>query len=492
MRPVPTTRRAATPRGAATPETRHRAVLLASRLSGVAFVVMNVVAAVALSSCSSAPVATVTSSAAATTNPNIFLQQRSEGVQRLLDGLTRSLLTGDQRRLRGLLDPTASAAFRSRWLAAATALSGGTAPQTVSADSTQRGQALRLKEFHYQLASTAQAETLAPADVQRRLDAQGSSDSWVAPVELRYALGGPSVPGADEPEIVVDLQLIVARYDDDWRLVGDQVLLGDPPPGPQLWDYPDPAATGVLSAGGLSVIVSYPGAARAVAALRAQLPAAVAAVARFWGERWPRRVVVVATGRPEEFTGLAATDPTDTREAAAATTFGSLDDQGRVAGQRIVLAPTAGELAPPVLDEVLRHELTHVATRAVTVADAPKWMTEGLAEYVGRKGTYVRLADAAPDLAALVRAGRPPTAVPADQDFVLSARSSSLAYQAAWSLAAFVAGRYGEVRLKALYRGVAASGDTGRQDAAIGTALGVTRAQMVTQWQHWLAEQVSG
>ncbi len=56
--------------------------------------------------------------------------------------------------------------------------------------------------------------------------------------------------------------------------------------------------------------------------------------------------------------------------------------------------------------------------RPRTSDSAPKWLTEGVAEYVGRRGTYRVLADAAPDLADRVRAGSGcPSALPDDAAF---------------------------------------------------------------------------
>ncbi|WP_343287185.1 hypothetical protein [Gordonia sp. SID5947] len=139
---------------------------------------------------------------------------------------------------------------------------------------------------------------------------------------------------------------------------------------------------------------------------------------------------------------------------------------------------------------MLRHELTHVAARVATSPGAPLWITEGVPEYVGRKNTYVRLEDAAPDLASAVRAGDGPTGLPADRDFAVDSDEARVAYQAAWSVAAFVAARFGEAKLKALYLGVAASDDVKRQDVAIRGVLGMSRAEFVASWQRWLNDQV--
>ncbi|OBA70253.1 MULTISPECIES: peptidase MA family metallohydrolase [Gordonia] len=508
----------------------------AARVACVILAAATLAAGVSACSSDSQPQqATSSSVTTTTTNPNIYLQERSEGVARLLDDLTRALTDGDRARLDGLLDSSTSPTFRDSLNVAAQNLSGtgtpaassaaatpsvanpqsaerqsvvpqsvvpqsvvpqSTSPQSPSSESQPspttvpaRGTALKLKEFGYQLASTQGAEVQMPAELAARLEAQGSTDSWVAPVQLRYALGGAGTPGVDEPTVTLDRELVVARYGDSWKLVGDATLLGDDAPATQLWNLPGLEATDVLTGGGPSAVVSYPGTAVTVDRTRRSLRQAVSAVTAFWGSEWPRRAVVVATATPEEFSAIAHSSATDTSAAAAATVFDRVDGD-TVIGQRVVLAPSANDLPAPALAVVLRHELTHVATRSVTAKDAPLWITEGVAEYVGRKGTYVRLDDAAPDLAAQVRAGQSPDALPSDEDFGVATDKSALAYQSAWALAAYVADRYGETRLKALYRGVAASGDVGRQDNAIATALGVDRNRLIADWRRWLAEQV--
>jgi hypothetical protein len=61
-------------------------------------------------------------------------------------------------------------------------------------------------------------------------------------------------------------------------------------------------------------------------------------------------------------------------------------------GQRIVFAPGASDMSDDALRIVLRHELFHFVSRAQTALDAPRWLTEGVADFVGRDDhmAYVR------------------------------------------------------------------------------------------------------
>ncbi|MFW0787414.1 hypothetical protein AAFP35_23195 [Gordonia sp. CPCC 206044] len=474
--------------------------------------------------------ASSTTSSATTTPANVYEEQRSAGVRTTLAELGEAITAGDRDRVHELIDPAASPEFRRRLdvavanLARRGAITDTSSADTSSADTSAadpttdttdsaaspppgrsrpggsssettapappRGTVLRLKELRYEPAPTEEAETLVPAELQTQLDGQGSSDSWVAPIELHYALGGSSTPGIDEPEVVVDTQFVMARYGDSWKVVGDASAIDGTGAPTQLWELPGLAADDVRTAGGTSVIASYPGTAALVDRVRRLLPAAVDRVSAFWGDDWPRRAVVVATDTPKGFGDLAQS-ASDISAAAAATTFTRIDTEaGEAIGQRVVLTPSAAQLPEPALAVVLRHELTHVAARVKTSPGAPLWITEGVPEYVGRKGTYTRLQDAAPDLASAVRSGDRPTALPTDRDFAIDAQQSQVAYQSAWSVAAFVADRFGEEKLTKLYMGVAGTDDIRRQDVAISGVLGMSRADLVAAWGRWLSAQV--
>ncbi|GAC69524.1 hypothetical protein [Gordonia soli] len=473
--------------------------------STVAAVLALVVSATLLTACTDTPPVSEDTAQSATPS-SAYEVSRSEGAQRLLDALGPAIRDGDRRRLDPLIDPSASPSFRATLTTAvdnlapadtgrpsSTAGQTGAPPAAGESDSAgeRRGGRLRPRLLEYRLTPVQETEPLVPPEIQARLDEQGSSDAWVAPVEIHHALGGSAIPGIDEPEIVSTTTMILARYGDDWKVVGDYRGDGAAPPPVQLWELPGVRAADVRTAGGASVIASYPDTADTVTRVRSLLPNAVDAVTEFWGDAWPRRAVVVATGDNDQFGALTRSLGSDVAAAAAATVYADLDSAARtVTGQRVVLTPAAGTLSAPALGVVLRHELTHVAARTATAPGAPLWITEGVPEYVGRRGTYTRFADAAPQLAARVRAGEAPTAFPTDADFAVDSEQATIAYQSAWSVAAFVADRFDETVLRRLYIGVAGTDDVGRQDAAITNTLKMSRAQLVERWRAWLTEQV--
>lgn len=366
-----------------------------------------------------------------------------------------------------------------------------------------------LRTLDYRVAPGDGPERLIGGALGVKLTDKGSSDSWVTPVTVSYALGGTARPGVDEPVIDVPTDLAFARYGEEWKLLGDGSLSPDPSVDPEApvrpplltpWAFGGLRADDVATAGGVSAVLSYPGTDITVERVRRELGPAVAAVTDFWGDQWSRRAVLMATGDDDQWAGFTQTRTGATDAAAAATVFARLDRGTRtVTGQRIVLAPSASQLSNAGIAVLLRHELTHVATRFETPENAPMWLTEGVAEYVGRRvpgganGKPQRapsLTDAAPELAAEVAGGNVPKSLPDNKEFAVADASARLAYQSAWSFAAFVAEKYGDNRLRDLYRAVSTRPDAAGVNSAMTSTLGVDQRTAIEQWQTWLRRQV--
>lgn len=200
--------------------------------------------------------------------------------------------------------------------------------------------------------------------------------------------------------------------------------------------------------------------------ITAEIPDAVAAVSAFWGDDWPREILVETTGTDADFAAQTGEPGRDWTGVAAVAVADQVDPSRRQAsGQRIVFAPGANTMSPVALRIVLRHELFHFATRADTALDAPRWLTEGVADFVARPP------GPRPGAAAV------PARLPSDADLDAGGAGGSLAYDRAWWFARFVADAYGAPALRRLY---VAAGDPQ-------AALGVGWADLLTRWQHWLA-----
>ena len=189
------------------------------------------------------------------------------------------------------------------------------------------------------------------------------------------------------------------------------------------------------------------------ARIAAEMDGAAAAVSAFWGPDWPRQIVIAAAGTDAQFAAVGGGDA----HIAATTT-----------AERIMFAPGAADMSDAALRIVLRHELFHYAARAGTAPDAPRWLTEGVADFVARPVT-----------------SRPEAAVatlPTDAE--LAGPERSRAYERAWWFSRFVADRYGTAKLHELYQRACGPGHPDVATAVLDT-LGVDLAAALTQWRQW-------
>jgi len=215
---------------------------------------------------------------------------------------------------------------------------------------------------------------------------------------------------------------------------------------------------------------------RLLSRVTSNMGAAVNAVEAFWGVDWSRDISLVAARTDEEFRAAAGGGPASQwADIAAVSVAARVDPAHRLAvGQRIVFAPGAAHMSDSALRIVLTHELFHYVARADTAPDAPRWLTEGVADYVARPQTPVP-SDAVPV----------PLTLPADTDLDQPGSQRSSAYDRAWWFARFVADAYGTMKLKDLY--LAACG-VGHADVptAVRDVLGTDPAGLLVRWHEWL------
>ncbi|MDT5349784.1 MAG: hypothetical protein QOH91_3071 [Mycobacterium sp.] len=204
---------------------------------------------------------------------------------------------------------------------------------------------------------------------------------------------------------------------------------------------------------------------------------AVDKVEAFWGADWSRDISVVAAGSDEQFRAAAGGGlASQWADIAAVTVVDRVDPAHRVAvGQRMVFAPGAAKMSETALRIVLAHELFHYAARVDTAVDAPRWLTEGVADFVARPKTVVP-ADAVSAVQAL----------PSDADLDMPGPQRSLAYDRAWWFARFVADTYGTAKLRALYLAACGVGHADLSSAAR-YVLGTDSPGLLMAWREWLA-----
>ncbi|MGV0835352.1 peptidase [Mycolicibacterium thermoresistibile] len=202
--------------------------------------------------------------------------------------------------------------------------------------------------------------------------------------------------------------------------------------------------------------------AQLLARVDAELDAASAAVTAFWGDDWSSEIVIAAAATDEQFTALAG---------------GGSDIAAAAVDGRIVFAPGAAGMSPAALRTVLRHELFHHAALPHTAADAPRWLTEGVADFVARPVERPRLPAAEAGVVQL----------PTDHDLDTAGPVRAHAYDRAWWFSSYVADRYGPDTLRALY--LRACGP-GHPDVAtaVRDVLGAEPDAVLAAWRNWLTD----
>jgi hypothetical protein len=263
--------------------------------------------------------------------------------------------------------------------------------------------------------------------------------------------------------------------DGQWRLVRMA------PSGLDLWDH-EP----VQSLRDGRVLVIGPSGDPRISGLATTAETARADVAHFWNAEWPKTAVVVLPSSSRLLNPLLGVHSGS--DQVAVTRWESGQDGPVI---RVLVNPTYYDRMPPLAREiVLRHEITHVAQDALPQGGIPNWLSEGLAEYVGYRGSGVPIAYVAAKLLEQVRAGDAPDELPVDGDFSFSRTQEErrVAYESGWSFCQMVADRYGSQRLVPFYVAVAKGqgSEEDRLDHAAEKTLGAGFDSLVEQWHSWL------
>jgi hypothetical protein len=258
-----------------------------------------------------------------------------------------------------------------------------------------------------------------------------------------------------------------------------------------LWDYA-PVHTirrhGVLVLGPRSELAT-------MVSVADEVKAAIPRVTAVWGRDWARRVVVLVPSTQHEM-ALVDADRDDLDQIAALTSSEVSSVNGRPApvGDRVTVNPRnwpkLGSLGAAI---VLTHELTHVATRADTGDQTPKWLSEGFADYVGFLNTGVPVTIAATELARQVQLGHLAKRLPTDRAFSGANASLSEAYEQGWLACREIADRYGQRKLVRFYIAVGTSNLTTSLAVAgaLHRVLHLTLARFVAQWRAYVHLQLA-
>lgn len=325
------------------------------------------------------------------------------------------------------------------------------------------------------------------------------TEAFVAAVDRTYHL-----VGWDAHPVVETVGLTFVRRGDRWFVAGDTDAAGQVPDGGLLEPW---------SVGEVTVVrrphVLVVGERRWRSRLRRladRTEAAVGEVRRLWPSSWDGRAVVYvsphkgfldawfgsgrASGSVRRTTGDLATFDAVVGPVWAGTRLAGTEGVP-VAGFRVAVAPGLFDRPSRQVDQILRHELTHLANAGHGRRQRLAWVEEGTAEYVAFRG------DGAVDgPGSLLRRGLPrelwgeiragthrPTLSRVPREFYGgTSRQVGYRYTDAWFAVMYVADHYGEARLRRLVRAAqceeGASAATRRrvEQRALRDVLGVDRA----------------
>jgi hypothetical protein len=310
--------------------------------------------------------------------------------------------------------------------------------------------------------------------------AQLGPDAWVSRVAGRYSLAGFDTAQRD-----FESYFSVVRRGSAWKLADDT----DGGTQPQLWDLP--RLTVLRSR---TTLVVGPGPESRLRPYLALGNAAVTAVREVWQAPWRGRLVVVVPGSAAQMAEQVGQQASQV-EQVAAITDGPFDPQGRAGADRIVVNPAAfARLQERGQQVVLSHEATHVAIRATTDRPVPLWLSEGMADYVGYRGSGATREQVAAALLDRVRSGKGPTALPSAADFDPAHATIAPSYNAAWLAVSRIADRFGRPALVRFYQAAATSPDPSgppgdaeaNTRAAFTSVLHTTEAQFTRDWLAYL------
>ena len=395
------------------------------------------------------------------------------------------------------LPHVASTGSGYRAVAGAGARASGTVPGDVSGDPapaddrdpliaallTRRGDAVASDDpAAYAATQTAQARTplfdrlealpLTMWDYRIQTTTTGSDDSVVLlDVRLHLRLD------LDATDAVVHEHLTVTRGTAGWQVSAESTADRRAQP----WDLGDLTVVH----GSRSLVIGIDTPAPALRGYSRLADAAVPAVSDVWGSGWSRRPVVLVPRTTAQL-GRALARTARSLDGYAAVTTGELSDDGdrSTSALRIWLnAPSMSSLSAAGRQVVVRHEITHVATDAPETPGVPLWLEEGFAEYVGYRDSGIALGDELRELAAAVRAGRGPSALPTHATFQGS--QVDLAYEGGDLACRVIADRYGQQALVQVYRLTAAGTGTEAQnlEAALRTVTRSGTASLESAWR---------
>jgi hypothetical protein len=308
------------------------------------------------------------------------------------------------------------------------------------------------------------------------------AEPHVLHVEERYRLAG-----YDRQPALEDLYLTFVLRPGGWRVASDtdldDVTLYS---GRKLWEF----GPMVTKESRHFLYLSHPDLEGASGRILATAERAVERVDERWPLRWSHRVPILAPSTTEELRRII--QATFDLDVFVAFAYSGIDrDRGwDLNGHRIILNwPVFSRFSDPTQEDILTHELLHVATRELVGPATPSFVDEGIAEWVAGDSSTFQLADE-------VAEGGFDEELPRDFEFITGPDPAILAaYEESYTVAQFAVDRYGVAAVADFYRllgepRVAPGTARYHVGRAMRAAFGVAFSTFEDRWADWVKAEV--
>lgn len=315
----------------------------------------------------------------------------------------------------------------------------------------------------------------------------GVDDVWLPVLHLTY-----QIKGFDRHPVERRVVYTIVRRGKTWSIANDRDLADTTSLGTDV--RVDPWENGPIEVAKTahSLVIGHPDDKSAIAGIQREMENAVKHVSSFTGAAWGQKVVVILPKDHDELEYVLE-NPDVPFEFAAVAHPEITEDGTEIAGARVVINPDNFTPGSSFNRRLIRHELTHVALFSRTGPLSPRWLVEGIAEYVGNSGATQPTATLASALADLVDAKGVPDYLPLDSDFGIL-DDAGVGYDSGWLLCRYVAQHYGRAALFTLYdemgsrSGLSSPGT--KLDGALKKVLHVDQAGLLKAWRPYVRAAV--
>ena len=301
----------------------------------------------------------------------------------------------------------------------------------------------------------------------------------------------------DKRPVVRRVVYTVVRRGTRWTVANDRDLEASTSTGTSARRDPWENGPIVVARSAKGLVIGHPEDASKIEGIQREVESAVEHVSKYVGTAWGERTVVVLPADDDELQRILESPQVPFEFAAVADSeYTTLDEDataGQFAGTRVVINPANFNPSSSFNRLLIRHELTHVALAERTGPLTPRWLSEGMAEWVSHSGSDLPTTTLAGPLPFLVEKEGVPDYLPLDSDFGYIGEAG-VGYASGWLLCRYVAQRWGDRKLLELFdemgstTGLARPGE--KLNDTLRSVLKIDEAALLRAWRPYVKASV--